>query len=131
MKKYLCAALCLVAIEANASDSSWLLCKSDQYKHDEFAPVINLYEHRSGTGDDRVMDILLIYGGQVMTGSLKNAYDGKINLKTSSAKGDSFKGSISVNFADSRLTLKGVYHSEVDAMETPYTLKLPCEDRNR
>ncbi|MGZ3789326.1 MAG: hypothetical protein ACXVLQ_12435 [Bacteriovorax sp.] len=132
MKSFLWGLLAaLFIINANASDSSWLLCKNKKHAdpHDELVPVLSIFEHRNGA-DGRKTEVYLIYGAHLLTGSLINTDAGKLYLKSPSVKDDTFDGTIKIDYSKNLVSLKGDYISSFDSTHTHYEFKLPCESMN-
>jgi len=86
---------------AFAADSTWLLGDNGNL-------AVSTLEHREGDG--RATSVTLILGMHLLTGHLSDADSGQIILtEIGSAKsgGYKFKGSISVDYGASTITLKG------------------------
>jgi hypothetical protein len=88
---------------ANAKDSLWGLGDNGKI-------AISFFEHRSDASG-RVIDVTLIIGGWLLTGSIKEPDDGRVEGRPISLAGKnaSFEGTINVGFGDetSEIKLKG------------------------
>ncbi len=115
-------AVVLFSTAALAGDSTWLL-------GDDGKIALNTFEHRAGEGDGRETSVTLIYGEHFLSGKLKDVDSGKITLKASSSIPENayvFKGSISIDYDKSEITLKGkmtVGDTEIDTYSTTITCK--------
>ncbi|MDO9180784.1 MAG: hypothetical protein Q7U04_00180 [Bacteriovorax sp.] len=116
-----------------ASDSTWLLCKNSIHPdpHDDFVPVVNIYEHRNGA-TSRKTEIYLVSGIHLMTDSLLNTNEGKVKLAypCRTKKEDSFTGIIKIDYIKNILQLKGDYIVATDGSHHTYDLALTCEGMN-
>jgi hypothetical protein len=90
--------LSALAAEARAHDEEWLLC-------DDGAVALSVYEHRAGA-DTRETDLRLLVGPRLFGGKLKEASAGRVKLLGVGDQG-SFEGTIRVDFARSKVALKG------------------------
>lgn len=91
---------------ASAADSTWRLCQGDVELFDRPAKlVVNVLEHRSSI-DGRVMDLTLVYGGNVLQGTFDstNFDEGRVTLTTTDSY---FVGTVKVDLAANSLQLKG------------------------
>lgn len=91
----------LVPVSAFAKDSVWAVGHSNKI-------ALSLFEHRTGA-ETRAADVTLITGGWSMNGAVKDTGQGytkpaPITLKTN---GGGFKGTISIDFENNKVMLKG------------------------
>jgi hypothetical protein len=91
----------LLPVSCFAKDSVWVVGNSNKI-------AISLFEHRTGA-DTRAADVTLIMGGWTMTGAVKDTGEGyakpaPITLKTN---GGGFKGTISIDYENHKVMLKG------------------------
>lgn len=92
-------ALTLFTAQAEARDSTWLLC-------DNGGLVLNVLEHRVSI-DDRTSELTLIYGAHVLEGQLLGVYEGDVKLSSRYAQGPKFEGRLSLDFAKKVALIRG------------------------
>ena len=124
--KYLLALclLSLLSVPAFARDSTWKMCIGSTQLFDVPAKLaVNVFEHRNSTGDGRVTELTLIYGGHVLQGNFDSTEDdsGKILLKQDDS---TFTGFTEVDYEHDLLILTG----KLDlGIETDVIAVLKCE----
>lgn len=71
--------------------------------------ALSTFEHRSATGDGRVTEVTLIFGGHLLRGKLVNTDSGPITLKEagSSKYNYTFGGTIGVDYQTNKMSVKG------------------------
>jgi hypothetical protein len=110
----------LISVSAFAKDSVWLLGNDDKV-------AVNILEHRVGS-DDRAAEITLIMGSWLLTGQVKDTGQGYTNPApvTLTTKNGTFKGTISIDFEKTKVTLKG----KLTLDDEPFTLNelIPCKE---
>ena len=90
MKSLILFVLAFTSLNANAADST-------RYSCDDGHILLHIFEHRTGNGNERAMDMTLIYGAYVMVGQ-RDPASGAVNLKSANKSNASFTGDISVDF---------------------------------
>ena len=114
-----------------ASDSAWLFCKNTKRldPHSEFVPLMNVFEHRNGAAK-RQTDLVLIYGGHLLTGQFDNTEkeEGTVELN-SREKDESFNGTVTIDYAHNNLWLKGKV-TLAGSEGKDYQGQLSCERMN-
>lgn len=116
-----------------ASDSSWNLCQLSTPS--DFTPVISVYEYRNGVHSNgetrRTTDVVYIFGGHVMTGSMESPDTGVAGtLKLKSAKGkDSFVGKFTMDYQNRTAVLKGKV-TMAPSSTTTENLQFNCQTLN-
>jgi hypothetical protein len=110
----------LIPVSSYAKDSVWILGNNNKV-------AINVFEHRVGA-EHRAAEVTLIMGSWFLNGQLKDSGQGyanptPINLTT---KSGSFKGTISVDFAKNKVTLKGTL--TLDGEPIPLNEVIPCKE---
>jgi hypothetical protein len=122
MKTYLIGIIVgiLMAVSSFAKDSVWVLGNNNKV-------AINIFEHRVGS-DKRAAEVTLIMGSWLLTGKVKDNGQGYVNPApvTLTTKSGNFKGTISVDFSKSKVTLKGTLTLDGE----PFTLNevIPCKE---
>ncbi len=81
----------LIAVTAQARDSTWLLCSNESL-------VVSSHEHRASGGDGRATSLMLIFGVHEMRGILKDADSGKVSMKAAGENGTASSGKISLDY---------------------------------
>ena len=127
MKKALFLVLCAGFLNtAMAKDSTWQMCIGDVNLYEEDVQLaVNVFEHRNSTGDGRVIDLTLIYGGNVLKGGFNSTENDSGNVLLKDTTVSQFKGTAAVNFEESTLTLNGKLNLFGSA--TPLKGVLKCE----
>jgi hypothetical protein len=92
------AAVCIP--NARAADSKWLLC-------DDGSLAVNSLEHRAADGASRETGLKLMLGDHLVMGALKNVDSGKVRMKSPTVESDSFVGTIAIDYAKNKMTVKG------------------------
>jgi len=125
----------LVAGRAEAKDSLWLTCRATT--NAEGVLVANVLERRSDDGAHRSLDVALIKGANIMTGTVANTDEKRIvTLRYAKNKGAAFAGRAELRLATEgkgpdRLMLDGNldgYFRGLDAGKmVPVKLELRCE----
>lgn len=108
---------CLGSNMAMAKDSLWLLCDNSSY-------ALNVFEHRSNGGDGRVTDLVFLFGGHTLQGSLKDTESGPLFLaqKAGNKTLSSIRGTISIDFTTQKVNLKGKFRLQGDTLTLNETL---------
>ncbi|MBC7712825.1 MAG: hypothetical protein H7177_05775 [Rhizobacter sp.] len=126
MKKALFLVLCAGFLNtAMAKDSTWNLCVGDvTIFEDNVKLVVNVYEHRSPTGDGRVTELTMIYGGNVLAGSFDSTENdaGVAILKQNASF---YRGNVVVDYNESTIALKG--RLSLSGSVTPLEATLKCD----
>jgi hypothetical protein len=87
-------------LPSQAADSRWLLCDNGKL-------AMNLLEHRSGDGQGRTTDLILLLGSNIFRGQLANTDLDKVILSSLSQDKSSFRGEVAVNHQKNLVSLKG------------------------
>ena len=115
----------ILTTSALARDSTWKMCIGSTQLFDEPANLaVNVFEHRNSTGDGRVTELTMIYGGHVLQGEFDSTEDdsGKILLKQNDS---TFTGITKVDYERDLLILIGKLNLGI---KTDVTAVLKCEN---
>lgn len=89
----------LLAANAEARDSTWLLCNNSGL-------ALSTLEHRASI-DDRATELTLIYGAHVYTGTLTGADAGLVKLEGRTSSGSVFNGKVTIDYVKKLATVRG------------------------
>jgi hypothetical protein len=113
-------ALTLFSAQAEARDSTWLLCQNSSF-------VLNVHEHRAGM-DSRESSLTLIYGAHVLEGALVDTDDGVVGLTTRSVRNTSYRGRIALDFAKKTALVRG--ELSLNGAKFNISERLACRELN-
>lgn len=97
----------LTSLTTFARDSDWKLCVGDAVLYGDPAKLaMNVFEHRNSTGDGRVTELALIYGGHILRGSFNSSENNsaKVCLRD---RMSTYRGLVKVDYENSTVTLDG------------------------